>query len=258
MKYPIITGSLQSDLQKLEMGHDLATTSKPAASTSKTFIVEAGPGSAQSGVVTESKSETDNSHIEPSVQGISNIEAEKESTTLVSSTNATPETEYVYLVYHSRWGEKPKRIDRAYRTSDEAIEYCRNETLSRGPFWVHADKLLIGDGLWALRGFSRDSYVVEQKPLNKEAPVGLKMGGKQRKSRPGNIYVVISLQSGIVAQKSVFWTENMSVLAVCKNHLRAHEVRFVYCEELEELNKDDDFIKKGETFAIDVSTCVLY
>ncbi|KAL9638750.1 MAG: hypothetical protein Q9204_001380 [Flavoplaca sp. TL-2023a] len=227
MKYPIITGSLQSDLQKLEMGHDLATTDKPAeSSTSKTFIVEAGPASAQSGVVTESKSET--------------------------------ETEYVYLVYHSRWGEKPKRIDRAYRTSDEAIEYCRNETLSRGPFWVHADKLLIGDGLWALRGFSRDSYVVEQKPLNKEAPVGLKMGGKHRKSRPGNIYVVLSLQSGIVAQIPVFWTNNMSVLAVCKNHVRAHEVRFVYCEELEELNKDGDFIKMGETFAIDVSTCVLY
>ncbi|KAL8879852.1 MAG: hypothetical protein Q9198_002617 [Flavoplaca austrocitrina] len=237
------------------MGHDLATTDKPAeSSTSKTFIVEAGPESAQSGVVIESKSEIDRA-LSPS---ISNIETEKESTTLIASTKATPETEYVYLIYHSRWGEKPKHIDRAYRTSDEAIEYCRNETLSRGPFWVHADKLVIGDGLWALRGFSRDSYVVEQKPLNKEAPVDLKMGGKQRKSRPGNIYVVISLQSGIVAQKPVFWTENMSVLAVCKNHLRAHEVRFVYCEELEELNKDDDFIKKGETFAIDVSTCVLY
>ena len=124
---------------------------------------------------------------------------------------------------------------------------------------MHADKLIIGDGLWAVRGFSRnDSYVVEKKPLNKEAPVGLKMGGEYRKSRPGNIYVVISLQSGIVAQKPVFWTNNMSVLAVCKNHMTAHEVRFVYCEELEELNKDDDFIKKGETFAIDVGTCVLY
>ena len=66
MKCPIITGSLQSDLQKLEIGHDLATTDKSAeSSTPKTFIVEAGPASAQSGVVTESKSETGNSHIEP-------------------------------------------------------------------------------------------------------------------------------------------------------------------------------------------------
>ncbi|KAL8899227.1 MAG: hypothetical protein Q9192_001676 [Flavoplaca navasiana] len=243
MKCPIITGSLQSDLQKLEIGHDLATTDKPAeSSTSKTFIVEAGPGSAQSGVVTESKSET-----------------EKESTTLASSTNATPETEYVYLVYHSHWGEKPKRIDRAYRTSDEAIEYCRNQTLSGGQFRVHADKLIIGDGLWAIRGFApNDSYVVEEKALNKEAPVGLKMGGEYRKSHPRNVYLVVLLQSGIVAQKPVFWTTNMSVLAVCKNHVRAHEVRFVYCEELEALNKGDDFIKKGETFAIDVSKCVLY
>lgn len=124
---------------------------------------------------------------------------------------------------------------------------------------MDTDDLIIGDGLWALRTCTRnDSYVVEKQPLNKEAPIGLRMGGEYGKSHPRNVYVVVALQSGIVPTKPVFWTTNMSVLAVCKDRVRAHEVRFGYCEDLETINEGNVFVKEGETWAIDVTKCVLY
>ena len=239
---------------------NLVTADEPTeSSTSKIINVEVGPGSAQSGTELATKSDRLPDPIGPYTETSCTTKTDKEPQALLSPNKATPETEFIYLVYHSSWGETPKRIDRAYRSNEEAFEYCRHEMSIGGPFWKDSNNLIIGNGLWALCDNTLNrSYVVEQKILNNEAPLGLKIGGEYERSHPRNLYLVVALQSGIVVQKPVYWTTSMSVLAVCKNRVRAYEVRHWCCEDLESFKMGNIFVKKGETWAIDVCKCELY
>lgn len=190
--------------------------------------------------------------------------AETEATateTNITTADATikPEivSDSVYLVFFTIMGETSKRVDRVYRSSHAAIEYSGYKI----GIWKHAHDPVwhVKPGLWVFHDSPKHRCcVVQQRPLNKEARVGLDMGRSVGKSSPGMVYLVCALQSGIFDGGPVYWGTSFAVLQACENMGRAWEVRFRYAECLDPMKTDGRFMKRGESLGVDVVKCRAY
>ncbi|KAI4278904.1 MAG: hypothetical protein L6R38_005148 [Xanthoria sp. 2 TBL-2021] len=172
---------------------------------------------------------------------------ETEITTAGATIKPEIETNSVYLVFFTNMGETPKRVDRVYRSSYAAIEYCGYKIgifkHAHDPVWH------VKNGFWVVHDSPKHRCcVVQQRPLNKEARVGLGMGRSVGKSNPGMVYLVCALQSGIFDQGPVYWGTSFAVLEACENKGRAWDP----------LKTDGSFMKRGESLGIDVVKCRVY